>query len=482
MKRMKHTTAFLCAVFAAASVNAQVLKSPTVEQYRKMVLAAVKQSVGGATAGKGTATDQRLIAFSTYQIQPTGGLQDTASFVYSGVRKSNYNKSEMDFLMFDYDPTFNPMIDLSPVVPAMDELQNKFDSAKYYVYDSSTQSLTHYFNNYVTYNANGKPAVFTNIEDPGGSNIQSKIISFYDNGGKLVRVAIVSDQNGTWDTTMNRYFVYDAQGRATHDSSTISFNGMPMDFLKYEYTYDASGKVAAFRSWIGFIGSWEESAKIEFNWNSQNRISSVTTKQADNGSYIVVGYDSLGYNTAGDIITYRLTRELDSTGVLMHKSYQTLHLNAAGLPDTGYIYAFVNNAWILETKNTALYNSFENPEWVKSEYYPADGGQTMVSRKNYYYETFNDNPTDVNDLPEKKEISLYPNPASGSVTVAWDATTAAKATVQVYGLNGQLLSQEAGLTGGRKTINITALPAGQYMLILRDEKGVLINRQSFIKM
>jgi hypothetical protein len=80
-------------------------------------------------------------------------------------------------------------------------------------------------------------------------------------------------------------------------------------------------------------------------------------------------------------------------------------------------------------------------------------------------------PLGINELNANTTTSIYPNPASGTVTVQ----TADKIDmISVYNTIGALVQTEV-----KNTFSVAQLPAGMYMLYIRTDKGT--STASFIK-
>ncbi|RYZ49537.1 MAG: T9SS type A sorting domain-containing protein [Sphingobacteriales bacterium] len=468
----------LLSLSLAHSASAQVVKTPTPVEYRNMVLASVKKAAAATAAAKTTGTDQRLKAYATYFTAPDPRQIDTAAFFYSGTNKSSFNKAEMDFLPFDYTPEASPVIDMSPLLPRTDQMENEYDSAYSFSFDTDAQALVQRSTIHVTYAAPKQPSVYATTEYPGTGDMMYKTLCSYDANDHLVKAVTLMEDMGVWDTTMVRHFVYNAQGRVSRDSARMYFGGMAIDFLKYEYTYDPSGKLTALRSYMGFTGSWMENARITLGWNGQGRVSTITTEEGGMGGFTVISFDSLGYNTAGNLITYRLTREADQNGLQVNKAYNTLHVNSAGMPDTGYAYRYTSTGWDLEEKSWIVYNSYQNPETKTITRLNLDGSIYEQEKKKYYYELFNTT-TAVDDVTNAGQFTVYPNPASESIRIKSDASHAG-GRLYIMNTAGQTLRNEP--YPGTTPVRIADMPAGQYFIIIKDEQGVLKHRQSFIKM
>lgn len=83
---------------------------------------------------------------------------------------------------------------------------------------------------------------------------------------------------------------------------------------------------------------------------------------------------------------------------------------------------------------------------------------------------------------DKRATTIYPNPADGAITISTDVEAATTVSVSIYNVNGGLvLSNEFESSKRRfeKNINISALPAGTY--IVKIKKGEITETKKLIK-
>ncbi|MEO6833709.1 MAG: DUF4465 domain-containing protein [Chitinophagaceae bacterium] len=85
-------------------------------------------------------------------------------------------------------------------------------------------------------------------------------------------------------------------------------------------------------------------------------------------------------------------------------------------------------------------------------------------------------PTSVQPIPFSQIASIFPNPATNFLTL--DISSDKIKTASISDMAGRIISTFP-ITAQRKTINISSLPAGQYLLQLQGEEGKAATR--FIK-
>lgn len=86
------------------------------------------------------------------------------------------------------------------------------------------------------------------------------------------------------------------------------------------------------------------------------------------------------------------------------------------------------------------------------------------------------------DPSNKLSFNIYPNPASGIITVEQNETSSGiEAEISIYSLTGkELLRQQ--LTGPKTEFNVSALPAGVYFIrLIPDDQNAAVKVGRFVK-
>jgi|GEM_PF-6631634 len=89
-------------------------------------------------------------------------------------------------------------------------------------------------------------------------------------------------------------------------------------------------------------------------------------------------------------------------------------------------------------------------------------------------------PTGINDVVSESSVSVYPNPATDHVGIAYTAAKQAKASLTVTSITGQVLYSESfTMTAGDqyKEINIGSLASGMYVVTLSTGSGDMIRKK-----
>jgi hypothetical protein len=170
-----------------------------------------------------------------------------------------------------------------------------------------------------------------------------------------------------------------------------------------------------------------------------------------------------------------------SAWVNYYKSNETYNSNNYETSETDMMWNTTTSAWMNYYQNGETYDannfekSFEYKEWN------ADGTKvTLGDSIVYYFHTV----VGINELATQHEgITVYPNPASNNITIESPqeevgSDSKQEAVIEITNIQGQLIKTLA--TSGNKTnIDVSVLPSGVYVIEVRTEKGVFVNK--FIK-
>lgn len=83
----------------------------------------------------------------------------------------------------------------------------------------------------------------------------------------------------------------------------------------------------------------------------------------------------------------------------------------------------------------------------------------------------------VNNVTNNDEVTLYPNPAPGSVNILYDANAGIKLAA-VYNMIGKVMLVNK-VSGNSANINLENVPAGTYFIRLIDGNGAVVATRKF---
>jgi hypothetical protein len=90
------------------------------------------------------------------------------------------------------------------------------------------------------------------------------------------------------------------------------------------------------------------------------------------------------------------------------------------------------------------------------------------------------NPTSVGTVKAASEVSLYPNPASTSVNVVYEAAADIK-NIAVYSIIGRQMAMYRANGNNSASMNVENMPAGIYFVRLLNSKGDIVATRKFTK-
>jgi hypothetical protein len=96
----------------------------------------------------------------------------------------------------------------------------------------------------------------------------------------------------------------------------------------------------------------------------------------------------------------------------------------------------------------------------------------MMSGKTYFNKELLQN-VSVNDVDQNVQLSIYPNPTQGNVTLLVDYPSSDNVEIKIVDLSGKLAYQNIlGLSAGinQKVLDINHLTSGVYIMSIRNEK------------
>jgi hypothetical protein len=76
---------------------------------------------------------------------------------------------------------------------------------------------------------------------------------------------------------------------------------------------------------------------------------------------------------------------------------------------------------------------------------------------------------DIGNETSSPALSIYPNPATGSVNIEWANAGFQPESLTVFDLNGKELLHQKLWTGQKLTLSTDGLPAGIYLMRLHGE-------------
>ncbi len=270
-------------------------------------------------------------------------------------------------------------------------------------------------------------------------------------------------QLATWRT-------FDESDRVIEEVVSIEFFEFPFFFRDY-YTYDDEGRLTSIES-FNDDGNEVLPAGLETYEYDGFVLTAVNTMVSDGfGGYMQQDrftYDYLPEGLTDTVTTYRWDLEKETWQEVRQEDFdydaenRLVTWTATYLDDEGngqrdrQTYAYIQEEQYAVTTDWFWNDAFST--WAIDE------------RTWYYYEDVLSAPSEPRPVP--LDLNVWPNPTSGLVQLGLEGTDH---LVSVYGLSGQLLRQ-VRLPGSDLRIDLSALPAGVYQIMVRNSEGHFAGR------
>lgn len=404
------------------------------------------------SSAKTTAAQWRLAAKSNYMLDGVSlELSDTTKYKYSNGRGSAVSADDMG--VDDYGLSSSILFDTA--VMLMDN-------------GAGLEPYTQYISNYN--NSNQKTEFLHQQDNGSGMKNQNKQLAVRDANGNITQETSLywNTMNSQWDTSGITYRVFDNQNKLLSDSTMNYGMGTPEPWYKSVYTYDGSGNMVYS---IGFEwngSGWDSSDQV-INTYSNNKIVTTLEQYYDTAGWVNDYADSTGYDANG-AYNYNLSKSWDvDSADWIYDGLETRTNNSKGMP-TDLFFSVWNDstsAWEMQAEAEVTYDVNDNPTRV--DVYVYFGGfkiPTPFYVSNMYWEYYFN--VGVQDAQKKEPIVIYPNPASANINVLLGDRK--EATIKLTGMSGQTVRSMQATGGAQKaSLNVTGLPAGNYILSVDSE-------------
>lgn len=419
---------------------------------------------------------QRLVAQADYvDTIFTSGLhdnlilRDSAHLVYSGARHSDF-----DYNMMDYLGLYEPFLYQSPLVARINSIvvPNNVDSSSY--------ALRVQFDSLLYFDCWNKPlpqlfAIETakfwpdgkcaeTYQDVQGYGNATQFIYYFD---RLIKRKNAQAQPGSIVDSNIQFYVYDAFRNAVIDSSINIRSGVTKTNLVTLYTFDDSGH---------YLTRTTPPTRFDYSYNPDGRVASIVTEVSGPGGPFFPSYvDSVKY-TPGvpgytSYNTYYYSNGIPNS---FTSRSRTFRMNAFGRKDT-----LIDDRGNYKNIIYLTYGSNGLPEVRTVEIY-ISGVWNQRVRTFYHYEDYDPN-LRVAINQGQTPIALFPNPASGTITL--QGLPKSTISVCISNMLGQLVHSEAFVPQG-SSANVTLgdeVAPGVYSICVQGQGGAPLYKGVFVK-
>ena len=304
---------------------------------------------------------------------------------------------------------------------------------------------------------------------------------------------------------------YDAAGNLVRLSGWQKLGGVWQNVYYIDYTYNAAGLITSRTNYNNFGGSWELGGIYNYTYNAQNHLVLTTLdfsgmlyqkteyQYVDNDCVEELWY-SYNFDTGTLLPSEKyVTSYADGHKVLvldsvsddgsywMYNGKSTYLYDNSGNCTEYHHYDYANSEverslytyapamplsstlipWSPEIDRPRMYDNVD--ACVREAWYSVDVDHVLQYVCDYIYD-YGDIQTSVQSH-DVSEVSLYPNPASGSVVL--DGLQNGGAEVKIYDLSGRLLSV-CHAEGPSMMLDVASLAPGCYMVRVEQGGGVKV--------
>ncbi len=355
---------------------------------------------------------------------------------------------------------------------------------------------------------------------------------YNDNGNETLMISYEMDTTSNqWSNSWKDEFTYNDNGNLTLDIyyEWDSFENEWVNSEKDEYTYDSTGKLILklYYNWDQDAGEWNNSDKDEYTYDSTGYLTLLTSYYWDFNisDWVVLGkveysYDSegnlgseiyYGWDTYYDqwVIYSKYEYTYDSDGNLeleidydwdpdsnqwmeSYKMELTYDSNGNRTLETDYDWDWDLNQWVNSYKEELTFDTSVNiSDLFVPPYITELGNNKFLEIYNYDWDDiynnwvslqhivayYSDYIIGVNELSDKNNAEIYPNPVSGELNVILNENNG-NAVFELFDLQGKkLMTQEVS---AKTQINLEHLVPGMYLYTItvgdNRKSGKLIKR------
>jgi hypothetical protein len=327
----------------------------------------------------------------------------------------------------------------------------------------------------------------------------------YDVNNNLISELFQSGNVSLWENTYLQTFSYDANNNLLSKIVQSWYMGAWVNGTQYIYSYDANNNTLSFLSQDWNDTEWVNSSLYTYDYNENNLMISLKRQGWIDGEWYNNVLYSLSYDGNENLITYLYQGWSWEDSSFVNSELDTYTYNASNEVVSDLFQTWDGSQWI----NSELYNfgydinhnntlSFSrywnNIAWVKdnqysasydennfliseaTKTYDADGITILYGDSTYYYFR---TVMGINDPTSKdKNISIFPNPSTGSFTLS---ALSSINYIEVYDLNGDCIWSDYDLKRQTsKSIDLSASAKGIYFLKVKSG-GVMHSRKIVIQ-
>lgn len=270
----------------------------------------------------------------------------------------------------------------------------------------------------------------------------------YDTNGNLIKISKIDTR---------RLFYYNAQGYVDTEIFQVNKNGTWEDRTRYQSTYPPNAIIQTIYSWDNNV--WKENSRTSDTYDSNGNLVQGLSEVWDGTSWEKHTLYFSSYNTAGNplqILSQQWNETFWNNHFLHSYSY-----DAEGKLIHRVIKKWMDGAWELSFQQSHEYDTESDLINSRSE----DWNGTTWKTKNYvryHYAEFTSA-----DIPLLLPFSLFPNPASTSVTLKSEGLRHAN----IFDQQGRPVRSQSLAGQPQESLQLGNLPTGTYLVQVLDADG-----------
>ncbi len=348
----------------------------------------------------------------------------------------------------------------------------------------------------------------------------NKEVFIYDDKLRLVEISSTTGLYSWSNWPETAVFSYNIAGKVESIHLYSKIPDYPECCTRFNFTYDDLGRMLTAYSYNLYDGNWEINIGKNYSYDATGNVNTIFMEE--NWWAYWTSLHQYFYNNAGKLVRYEndfysilTSYEWSPEGNLMELHYQSWYQKR----DQAYEYdgngnrlgskrEYSTKQWnsevlTLQEKSSETYNYMDmnfsdlvdlnlslldqNNELDAVEYFPEKLLSTVnyrmdfstyemnapkIQKSEYFYSPVPFKQKLISGIEERlnSTFSIYPNPASGHVTVTWTGNHD-QLNLKIYQLTGTCVIDREIFSN--ETVNLEKLPKGAYFYKLSDRKEIL---------
>ncbi len=311
----------------------------------------------------------------------------------------------------------------------------------------------------------------------------------YDDNDNMVESLMQIWKNGGWVNSSETIYEYDANNHLTN-KLTKKWDNDWVNYVKAVLTYNANGNLMTEESynWDKDTNNWKNGVRLTYAYDDDNNMQTFLNESWYNEVWNSLMKFVYVYDTHNNVSVEFTQYLMEDVWIDVKKNVYTYDNNNNLIGDYLY-YSSGENEWKSgkkidytydENNNAILGESWivSNDNWVEFDDTPEMFYNHMRSSQGYYGYKIVVSYSKVNRLGIKEvdntlsnSVSVFPNPATGKITITTDQHVVIE-QVALFNQLGQQLLRQAKMNN----IDLSAFRPGNYFLQIKTNKGIVTKK------